>query len=64
MANVGDIEAMSNFALDILKNDDRLANFRKAAKIQAERFDIRNIIPLYEELYQKVIHQQKNESTI
>ncbi|MFZ9300799.1 MAG: N-acetyl-alpha-D-glucosaminyl L-malate synthase BshA [Chitinophagaceae bacterium] len=63
MANVGDIEAMSNFALDILKNDDRLANFRKAAKIQAERFDIRNIIPLYEELYQKVIHQQKNEST-
>ncbi|MEY3436860.1 MAG: N-acetyl-alpha-D-glucosaminyl L-malate synthase BshA [Bacteroidota bacterium] len=64
MANVGDIEAMSNFALDILKNDDRLANFKKAAKIQAERFDIRNIIPLYEELYQKVIHQQKNESTI
>ncbi len=64
MANVGDIDAMSNFALDILKNDDRLANFKKAAKIQAERFDIRNIIPLYEELYQKVIHQQKNESTI
>lgn len=59
MANVGDIEAMSNYALDIMKSDDRLANFRKAAKLRAERFDIQHIIPLYEDLYQRIVQQQK-----
>lgn len=60
MADVGDIEAMSTFALDILKTDDRLAKFKEAAKIQAERFDIHNIIPHYEALYERIINSTSN----
>lgn len=55
MADVGDVNAMSQFALDILQSDERLAKFREAAKKQAERFDIHNIIPLYEDLYNRII---------
>jgi hypothetical protein len=54
MANVGDITAMSNYALDILKDDDRLLQFKTAAKTQALKFDIHNIVPQYEKLYDNV----------
>lgn len=57
MADVGDIDTMSQFALDILQTDERLATFKNAAKLQAERFDIHNIIPHYEALYQRIILQ-------
>lgn len=55
MADVGDVAAMSNYALDILKDDERLARFRDAAKTQAKKFDIHNIIPQYEKLYDAVV---------
>lgn len=54
MANVGDIQAMSNYAIEILKDDDRLAQFKSAAKSQALKFDIHNIVPKYEKLYDQV----------
>jgi L-malate glycosyltransferase len=54
MANVGDITAMSNYALDILKDNDRLLQFKNAAKAQALKFDIHNIVPQYEKLYHNV----------
>lgn len=54
MANVGDITAMANYSMDILKDENRLAQFKMAAKAQAQRFDIHNIIPLYENLYERV----------
>lgn len=55
MANVGDIQAMSEFSLDILRDENRMAQFQAAAQLQAQRFDIRNIIPIYERLYEKVV---------
>jgi N-acetyl-alpha-D-glucosaminyl L-malate synthase BshA len=54
MANVGDIDMMSKYALDILKDDDRLLKFKEAARLQASKFDIHNIIPEYEALYKQV----------
>jgi N-acetyl-alpha-D-glucosaminyl L-malate synthase BshA len=54
MANVGDIETMSRHALDILMDDARLEQFKDAARAQARRFDIHNIIPEYENLYTQV----------
>ena len=56
MADIGDVQAMSNYALDILKDDDRLAMFKDAAKTQAKKFDIHNIIPEYEKLYEAVVN--------
>jgi N-acetyl-alpha-D-glucosaminyl L-malate synthase BshA len=55
MANVGDVEAMSRYAISILKDDEKLTSFRAEARAQAERFDISNIVPHYEKLYAKVV---------
>jgi L-malate glycosyltransferase len=55
MSNVGDVEGMSQQAISILKEDNILAAFKAEAQKQALRFDISNIVPQYEELYEKVI---------
>jgi glycosyltransferase involved in cell wall biosynthesis len=55
MSNVGDVDAMSKQAISILKDDKTLASFKENAQTQALRFDISNIVPQYEELYEKVI---------
>jgi L-malate glycosyltransferase len=55
MANVGDVDAMTKFALDILKDNDRLQQFRSRAFAQAQRFDIDNIVPKYEALYERFV---------
>lgn len=54
MADVGDVESMGRYALDILTDDARLANFKEAARAKAKQFDIHNIIPEYEQLYKQV----------
>jgi glycosyltransferase involved in cell wall biosynthesis len=53
MSNVGDIEDMSTHAIELLKNDDMLAEFKKNAYAQAQKFDIQNIVPKYEQLYNR-----------
>ena len=55
MANVGDIEALSGYAIEILENEERLQEFKAAAAAHAYVFDIKNIVPLYEKLYQEVL---------
>ncbi len=59
MGEVGNVEQMSRFAIDILKTDETLQRFKKHAKEQAERFDITRIVPEYEKLYSKVVMQRK-----
>jgi N-acetyl-alpha-D-glucosaminyl L-malate synthase BshA len=53
MANVGDTEAMSNFAIELLRNEERLGTMKEAAYQQACLFDISKIIPVYEKLYSR-----------
>ncbi|MBL0144990.1 MAG: N-acetyl-alpha-D-glucosaminyl L-malate synthase BshA [Chitinophagaceae bacterium] len=55
MSNVGDIEDMSKNAISILKDDATLQQFKTNALTQAKKFDIANIVPVYEELYKRVI---------
>lgn len=55
MSNVGDTDEMSKNAIHILEDDDRLLKFKQNALTQAKKFEINNILPLYENLYQKVI---------
>jgi L-malate glycosyltransferase len=57
MGNVGDIETMSKHALYILGNETRLQQFKQNASEQARSFDIHNIVPLYEKLYEDVLSQ-------
>ncbi len=55
MADVGDVKTLSQHAVELLSNDDKLTEFRKACFEQANVFDINNIVPIYEKLYKKVI---------
>ncbi|HYK44627.1 MAG TPA: N-acetyl-alpha-D-glucosaminyl L-malate synthase BshA [Parafilimonas sp.] len=52
-AAVGDIETMSACAINLLSNDELLAQFRKSAKAQALKYDLHNIVPQYEKLYSR-----------
>jgi len=58
LSNVGDVDSMAENALKILADDETLAKFRKSALEIAQQFDIKNILPLYEELYHKAIEIQ------
>lgn len=52
-ANIGDVETMSQKALEILKDDEVLEGFRKRAYEHAQQYNMDNIIPQYEALYRK-----------
>jgi len=57
LSNVGDVDAMAKGALHILKDKDVLLRFKKQAKEASKKFDTENIIPLYEEVYEKATNK-------
>ncbi len=59
LSNVGNVDDMANKALEILKDNTTLNTFKANALSVAERFDIKNILPLYEALYYKAINDKK-----
>ena len=52
---VGDVEGMSESAISILKDPATLLKFKRQAGEESKKFDINNIVPMYEELYQKAL---------
>ena len=54
LSDVGNVEEMANYAISMLSDDRILTRFRKNALKQAQRFDINNILPMYEEYYESV----------
>jgi len=61
LSNVGDIDNMAENALKILKDDETLEQFRTNALNVAKQFDIKNILPLYENLYLQAIKETQCE---
>ncbi|WP_281336077.1 N-acetyl-alpha-D-glucosaminyl L-malate synthase BshA [Flavobacterium eburneipallidum] len=57
LSDVGDTDEMGKNAIKILKDDALLAEFKKNALSVAKQFDIKNILPLYEDLYHKAINK-------
>ena len=55
LSEVGDVGDMSEKALLILKDDQRLDRFKEGAFQQAMKFDISNIVPLYTDLYEEAL---------
>jgi N-acetyl-alpha-D-glucosaminyl L-malate synthase BshA len=53
LSNVGDIDDMVKNALYILEDDEILNTFKENAFKLASKFDITNILPLYEAVYEK-----------
>jgi N-acetyl-alpha-D-glucosaminyl L-malate synthase BshA len=52
---VGDVAAMSARSLEILSDDKILKTFKENAAAQARKFDIHNIVPEYENLYERFL---------
>lgn len=59
LSDVGDVEDMSKKALYILKDGDKLKEFKQNAKAQAKTFDIHQIVPKYEAIYQETLNNCK-----
>jgi len=53
LANLGDIETMSARAIELLSNEEKLQCFKNNAIAHAQTFDIDNIVPQYEQLYNR-----------
>jgi len=54
LSNVGDTDEMSDNAIYILEDDNRLKEFKMNAFNFAKKFSIENILPLYEDVYRAV----------
>jgi N-acetyl-alpha-D-glucosaminyl L-malate synthase BshA len=58
LADVGDVESMARFAIDILKDEDRLRAMGKQCRDAARaRFCTTKIIPQYEAFYRRVLER-------
>lgn len=55
LADVGDVKSMADSAINILRDNETLLHFKKAAIAQARKFEKQHIIPKYEALYEEVI---------
>jgi N-acetyl-alpha-D-glucosaminyl L-malate synthase BshA len=58
LSPVGDVQHMAAHAIQLLKDDTMMEQFRKQAYQQAGRFSIQDIVPQYEKLYMQVAEEQ------
>ncbi|RMB60904.1 N-acetyl-alpha-D-glucosaminyl L-malate synthase BshA [Dokdonia sinensis] len=59
LSNVGNIAEMALNGIRILGDDTTLEKFKDNAQREAGRFDIHKVVPLYEELYERVLVAQE-----
>ena len=62
LSPVGAVDEMAENALAILQDPEVLAQFKKRAVQAAQKFDITNILPLYEAVYEKAFSSRKTMS--
>lgn len=55
LAEIGNVEAMSNYTIKLLSDEKLLAQMKINAKQQAIKFDLKNILPIYEEMYERTL---------
>jgi N-acetyl-alpha-D-glucosaminyl L-malate synthase BshA len=55
LSNVGDVHDMAKNAIQLLNDDFLMAKFKEAAYQKAKEFSEERIIPLYENLYERVL---------
>ncbi len=59
LSNVGDVDDMAQHTINLLSNTEQLEQFRKNAYAQAKKFSLPNILPIYENYYERVVEQVK-----
>ena len=55
LAEIGNVEAMSNYTFKLLRDEKLLAQMKINAKQQAIKFDLKNILPIYEKMYEETL---------
>ncbi len=55
LSDVGDVDDMAKNAISILESEETLLRFKKNAREQALKFNLKKILPQYEALYESVI---------
>ncbi len=60
LSDVGDVEDMAKKAILLLEDDAILAQFKMNAIERSKVFNIDEIVPMYEKLYQEVVESKKN----
>jgi N-acetyl-alpha-D-glucosaminyl L-malate synthase BshA len=56
IAEIGDIQRMARYAIDLLTNDQKHAHFADASRRRAfEMFDVKKVVDLYEGFYERVL---------
>ena len=55
LSEIGNVDDMAKHAIELLKDDEKLALFKQNALQQAKRFDIKNILPMYIACYEKAL---------
>ncbi|HSP40518.1 MAG TPA: N-acetyl-alpha-D-glucosaminyl L-malate synthase BshA [Gillisia sp.] len=64
LSDVGNVEEMGRNALEILKDATTLNKFKQGAREQARVYDIKKVVPLYEQLYVQAISKIKKSVKI
>ncbi|MFK7812431.1 MAG: N-acetyl-alpha-D-glucosaminyl L-malate synthase BshA [Maribacter sp.] len=62
LSEIGDVDDMAKNALEILSDDIILDQFKANAAKSAERFDILNVVPIYEAVYEKAYKSRFDKS--
>jgi len=58
LAEVGDVDTMSRYAIELLQNDKLLSDMRKQARAAAmDRFCSTKIVKEYEDFYRRVLER-------
>ena len=57
LAEVGNVEAMASYAIKLLSDEKLLAKIKKNAKARALEFDLVNILPIYEKMYEETLEK-------
>jgi glycosyltransferase involved in cell wall biosynthesis len=58
LADVGDVDTMARYAIELLSDDSRLQEMAKACRgVAKSRFCSSKIIPQYEEFYRRVLER-------
>jgi len=60
LSNLGDIDDMAKNAISILKEEKVLQRFKENAKKHANKFALKNILPVYEEIYNSCCKSKVN----
>ena len=56
MSNGGDVEEMAKQVLYLIEKEERLLKFKDQARERANAFSLEAVLPLYENLYDKVLN--------